>query len=60
MNKNKKVSVSIIASDDAESVKKRAERGEFNKSDEVIVGSEAAIKRLMEILSGLDDDGNPI
>jgi hypothetical protein len=60
MKKDKKLNVKIIATNDLDSVIKRAEQGDFLHDDEVIVGDSKAIKRLMEILAGLDDEGNPI
>ena len=60
MKKNERLNVKIIATNDVDSVIKRAEKGEFEHNDELIVGDAEAISKLMEILDGLDDDGNPI
>lgn len=60
MKKEKNLNVRIISTNDVDSVIKRAQQGEFNSDDEVVVGDAIAINRLMEILDGLDDEGNPI
>jgi hypothetical protein len=60
MKKSKNLDVKIISTNNVETVIKRAEQGEFDNMDEVIVGDPESIGRLLEILDGLDDDGNPI